>query len=266
MSESTPLRPDTVPADAFWDEGDNEWCHPERDADGEFHGVVKWWRPDGTLCCQTDYVHGTANGSYQRFHENGEVSRQGTFVDGKLHGTDRFFRSSEETSENFPRGLGEAVARAEMDYEMGRIGAARAYDASDRLCMEDGSPFPDTRPAGVPAEAHFRKREADGEYRWVHGVVTDNGDGTIDRVGLWQWWTPDGVLSSEERYEAGKKHGISRTFDDSGALTGESSWVEGKKHGVCRELEDGELVEERTYHEGSKRGTAHAAAQGRRAR
>ena len=82
-----PERPKSVPEEAFWDEGDDEWCLPETDEAGEKHGTVKWWRPDGTLCCQTEYVHGKPHGKFQRFHENGEVSREGIFEDGKLHGT-----------------------------------------------------------------------------------------------------------------------------------------------------------------------------------
>jgi hypothetical protein len=199
-----------VPAEAHWDESDNEWVLPERDGAGEFHGVVKYWRPDGTLCCATDFVHGTPHGGYRRYHENGEVSREGNFVTGKLHGTDRFHRSTGETTENFPHGLGHAVVRAEMDYEMGRIVAARAYDERGNQCMEDGSPFPESRPGGLPEAAHFRKREADGEYRWVHGDVIDNNDGTISRVGLWRWWSPEGVLVEETSYEAARRGATTR--------------------------------------------------------
>jgi antitoxin component YwqK of YwqJK toxin-antitoxin module len=247
-------RPAGVPEGAYWDEDDNEWCLPERDDNDEFHGLVTWWRPDGTVCCKTQYVHGSPHGSFQRFHENGEVSREGEFVEGSLQGTNRYYRSTAETSENFPYGLGDAVKRAEMDYESGRVVAARCYDENDNQCMEDGEPFPESVPDGVPADAHFRKREADDEYRWVKGEVVDNGDGTIDRVGTWQWWSAEGVLVAEEPYQKGKRHGTCRFFDDDGTLKEEVTYASGNRHGMRREFEDGELTEERNYVDGKVRG------------
>jgi antitoxin component YwqK of YwqJK toxin-antitoxin module len=251
-----PERPANVPEAAFWSEDENEWCLAPRDAEERHHGLVRWWRPDGTLCCETEYVHGDAHGTFRRFHENGEVSREGRFEEGQLHGTNAFFRSSAETTENFPAGLGPAVARAEMDYARGRVVAARCYDAQGRQCMEDGAPFPERRPEGVPEDAHFRKREADRQYRWVSGAVLDQGDGTILRVGTWRFWTPEGVLVAEEPYEQGQLHGLARTFaPESGELREETAWCAGREHGPKRSFgPGGELLEERTYAEGKKKG------------
>ncbi|NMB74443.1 MAG: hypothetical protein GYA21_04860 [Myxococcales bacterium] len=236
-----PERPASVPAEAFWSEDENEWCLPERDDQGEYHGWVQWWRPDGTLCCKTEYQHGAPHGVFRRFHENGEVSREGRFEQGRLHGTNVFYRSSAKTTEKFPQGLGEAVKRAEMDYRMGDIVAARCYDEQDRQCMEDGAPFPE-RPKNVPADAHFRKREQDGEYRWVVGSVVDHQDGTIARIGTWRFYTPEGVLVAEENYKDGKLHGLAKYFSpESGEPTEEITCVEGKKRGPrCRPLEQDE--------------------------
>ncbi len=236
-----PERPASVPAEAFWSEDENEWCLPQRDDQGEYHGWVQWWRPDGTLCCKTEYRHGAPHGAFQRFHENGEVSREGRFEQGQLHGTNVFYRSSAATTEKFPQGLGEAVKRAEMDYRMGNIVAARCYDEQDRQCMEDGAPFPE-RPKNVPADAHFRKREQDGEYRWVVGSVVDHKDGTIARIGTWRFYTPEGVLVAEENYQDGKLHGLAKYFSpESGEPTEENTYVEGKKRGPrFRRLEQDE--------------------------
>ncbi len=85
-------RPRGVPEGAYWDEDDNEWVLAEKNADGEFHGLVTWYRPDGTRCCATEHVDGTPHGAFTRYHENGEVSRSGRFVNGQLDGTDTFTR------------------------------------------------------------------------------------------------------------------------------------------------------------------------------
>ncbi len=249
-------RPAGVPEEAFWSEEENEWCLAPRDAENSFHGLVTWWRPDGTRCCTTDFVHGSPYGSFTRYHEGGEVSREGAFEEGELHGTHVFQRSTSATTEEFPRGLDDTVHRAEMDYDKGQVVAARYYDVNGRQCMEDGESFPEARPEGVPGDAHFGKREDDGEYRWVSGSVVDQEDGTMARTGPWRFWSPAGVLVAEEIYQEGKRHGAAKTYnEESGVLLQEVSWREGERHGAARTFSpQGELLEERTFTGGKKKG------------
>jgi predicted DNA-binding WGR domain protein len=98
---STDGRPRGVPAEAWWSESSGEWELGPKDADGKLHGEVSWWRPDGTLCCRTDLVHGVPHGKFRRFHENGELSREGTFEHGKIVGLEAWQRSHKPTTEYF---------------------------------------------------------------------------------------------------------------------------------------------------------------------
>ena len=222
-------RPNGVPEGAYWDASDNEWVFPQRNAAGEFHGLVKWWRPDGTLCCATDHVDGKPHGSFTRFHENGEPSRTGTFVRGTLHGVNVFTRSNAPTTENFPSGLGKHIWRCEMDFVDGRMTEGRLFDKQGRRVMEDGTPFPTERPKGVPANAHFRKPEGLDEYRWVSGETKQVGD-DWHRIGVWRHWSETGVLVREEPYEGGELHGMVRTYsDDDGTLLEEERYEHGER-------------------------------------
>ncbi|MCA9569031.1 MAG: hypothetical protein KC656_14375, partial [Myxococcales bacterium] len=92
-------RPAGVPEGA-WVNG-NEWELGERDSQGRFQGIVRWWRMDGTLCCRTEHVDGRPHGTFQRFHPNGEISREGTFDNGSIVGIERFHRSTAATTEYF---------------------------------------------------------------------------------------------------------------------------------------------------------------------
>ena len=220
-------RPRSVPADAYWDASDNEWVLPEKNAAGQHHGIVKWWRPDGTLCCVTEHVDGKPHGAFTRYHENGEPSRTGTFVRGTLHGTNVFTRSTAPTTENFPNGLGRQIWRCEMDFVDGRMTEGRLFDREGRRVMEDGTPFPTERPHGVPAAAHFRA--VDGDYLWVHGETTQVGD-AWHRIGTWRYWSASGVLVREEPYEDGELHGTVRNYDaDDGALVDEERYEHGER-------------------------------------
>jgi hypothetical protein len=227
-AEEARVRPAGVPEGAYWDDGDNEWCLPERNAAGEFHGLVKWYRPDGTLCCATEHDGGKPHGSFTRYHENGEPSRTGTFVRGTLQGVNVFTRSTAETTENFPAGLGAHIWRCEMDFVDGRTTEGRLFDREGRRVMEDGKPFPTERPAGVPANAHFRKPQGQSTYLWVAGETTQVGD-EWQKVGTWKFWSERGVLVREEPYEGGALHGTLRIWEH-----------------------DGELIEERRYEHGER--------------
>ena len=196
-----PHKPPSLPATAYWEPKDNEWVVAERNTAGRFHGLVTYYRPDGTRCCATEHHDGTPHGAFTRYHENQEPSRTGRFVDGVLQGTNVFSRSTARTTENFPAGLGLHIWRCELDFVDGKTTDGRLFDREGRRVMEDGTPFPTERPAGVSASAHFKKGDGD-EYGWVDGSTAEI-DGDWVKVGTWRWWTSDGTLAREERYLAG---------------------------------------------------------------
>ncbi|MEA5559556.1 hypothetical protein, partial [Nodularia spumigena] len=91
-----------------------------KDPNGKLHGEVSWWRPDGTLCCTTDLVHGVPHGKFRRFHENGELSREGTFEQGKIVGVEAWQRSHKATTEYFgDYWATKKVWRMELDHSTG---------------------------------------------------------------------------------------------------------------------------------------------------
>ena len=246
MSE-TPERPEGVPAEATWSPNDNEWIVAPRDDEQREHGLVRYFRPDGTLCCETEHVHGTPHGMFKRFHETGDVSREGRFVEGTLEGTNVFLRCEGETSESFPRGLGPDVWRAEMDFEGGQIVGGRLYNRDGARVLEDGSPYPE-RPAGVPEAAHYQARSE----RWVEGTADDNGD----RLGTWRWWSREGKLVETHDYVDGELSGKVVEHDEvDGELAAEFTYVEGEKHGpyagraALGEYRDERIVHERGHYE-----------------
>ena len=188
-------KPESVDPRAWWSASDNEWVFGDKDADGQLHGRVTYWRPDGTLVNHCDHAHGTPHGAYARYHESGEVSRQGTIVHGKIQGTDVFLRTDSATTERFPAGLGEAVWRAEMDMVAGRVVGGRLFDRDGRQVAEDGTPCP-PRPDGVPEAALYSSTSG----RWVLGETDD----AYLRTGPWRFYTQEGWVQQETEYVAGE--------------------------------------------------------------
>lgn len=128
-------RPRTVPAGAQWIEQDQEWELGPVDADGKKHGDYRYWRPDGTLCNECNFVHGTVHGPFKRFHENGEVSQEGAFEDGVIVGTIHARRSTAATTEHM--NAPDHVWRMEIDYEDGEVSAMRCYDRDGTLLDQE---------------------------------------------------------------------------------------------------------------------------------
>jgi PDZ domain len=88
-----PPRPSTVPAEATWNDLENEW---ERGATrgNKSVGDWTWWRPDGTLVCRSRFDdEGELDGVCRRYHPDGRVSMESRYVHGVRWGKTRHTRS-----------------------------------------------------------------------------------------------------------------------------------------------------------------------------
>ncbi len=193
-------RPPGVPAEAVWDPADKEWALGVKDKQGQNHGVWRFWRADGTLCNQCPFVHGKPHGPFQRFHENGEVSQDGVFDNGLMHGTRRWVATSGYTTEQMhENGTSEKVRRTEIDYDRDRVTAIRHFNAAGVRCMPmSGEPYP-ARPEGVSVAAEFVEQAK--QWREV------NVDEERKRHGLCRFWADDGTFLWQGTYEHGELNG-----------------------------------------------------------
>jgi antitoxin component YwqK of YwqJK toxin-antitoxin module len=222
-----PKRPASVPPDARWVPADNEWEQGTIDSKGLSQGPFTYWRPDGTKCNECVLRDGTPHGPFKRFHENGEVSQEGTFAAGVPEGTRRWFACDEPTTERMHEGgVAAAVRRSELDYERGRVVAVRHFDAEGLRVTPQGQPYPE-RPASVDERAEYRP----DDEQWTIGEA--NGE-TASREGRWRVWSADGRLLEDAEYFEGEKHGAVREFagDPNPFLDEKIAWESGRcEHG-----------------------------------
>lgn len=199
MSKS-PKRPAGIPGKAWWDAADNEWVFGPL-VDGKKHGDFTYWRPDGTKCNECHLVMDVPHGPFKRFHENGEVSQEGAFEEGQLHGTRRWFATESETTETTrPAGVHESVWKSEMDYVHGRVVGIRHFNREDeRVLPTNGDPYP-LKPSGVDEGAEY----VEPKDEWHKG----DADGETQRkTGPWRIWTRSGELKEELTWVDGKAQG-----------------------------------------------------------
>ena len=236
-----PPRPASVPPDARWVEEDREWESGGLSRAGKKHGQFRYWRADGTLCNECVLREGKPHGPFKRFHESGEVSQEGRYVDGELHGLRVWHGTDQPTTEQrLAPGMGEAVWRSEMKYDMGRVVSVRHFDRAGKRVCPDGSPYP-ARPGSVGESAEYHPEDA----QWVELTVDRSGQ----RHGKVRVWSRDGALLEEAEYEHGKRHGVARLFGPGGAVREEGRFREDERTGVFRTFgEGGALESEREYH------------------
>jgi Leucine-rich repeat (LRR) protein len=195
MTATEPARPSGVPLQAWWSREDNEWVLGDKDAEGRLVGVVRYWRPDGSLCNEWEHADGVPHGRSVRYHETGEVSHRCWYERGVQHGLREWFMTDGVTTEK-PRaaGLSELIWRGELDYVHGMITAFRYYDRDGNEVGLDGERLPE-RPPGVPRSAQRSRKSTD----WYASTF----DGKGKPVGLLRRWTDEGVLYAEELHERG---------------------------------------------------------------
>lgn len=195
-------------------------------------------------------VNDLPNGPFKRFHESGEVSQEGTFEKGKLHGTRKWFSTDSKTTENTrPPGVSELVWRSEMDYVHDRVVAIRHFNrAGERVLPKTGEPYP-LKPASVDEGSEF----VEPKDEWHKG----DADGTTQKkLGRWRIWTRDGQLKREVHYVDDVLHGSAklelsedeRPFRDPAIVMERGHYVKGERAGkweLCRA--DGAVVSSCDY-------------------
>lgn len=215
-------RPTTVPADAYWDAADREWVSGPV-VDGQKDGPFRYWRADGTPCAETTWQQGTPTGAYRRFHENGEVSQQGTLDGGQLDGVIRWHRSTGPTTENtITPTCAPSVWTTEQAWRRGALLHTHYFDRAGREVTEGGTLVP-TRPAGVDARALYNDMALEppfGPGMWFYGHhawVMQSLVPPKQRVGEWKYWSLEGRLVSTITYVRGRIS-VTEEYDAQGAL------------------------------------------------
>lgn len=96
---SEPERPVTVPPEARWNAGNNEWELGEHNTEGKCVGEWRYWlAPNGHLVRRATFSSSGDLAEYERYHPNGEPSERSRLDNGKL--IEQFImRSSEDPPE-----------------------------------------------------------------------------------------------------------------------------------------------------------------------
>lgn len=246
-------RPAAVPAEARWNVQDKEWELGTIDGKGDRQGGFTYWRMDGTVVNQCLFIEGVPQGIFLRYHENGEISQKGFFVNGEIFGDRIYYRSKAKTTENFPGGCAPSVWKMIFSYMNNQITKQSCFDEAGLEVLPGGEPMP-ALPAHLPVNSFFNIKN----NCWEYGELFRETDTSKPiKTGLWSYWTKDGVLFQEICFHQGAQHGLSKTYDkESGKLVLEEPFNEGKRHGFVKNYdpESGDLKSEEEFSFGKECG------------
>jgi hypothetical protein len=203
-----PTRPDTLPAEAQWNDDSSEWLHTDAEADGA--SKLRRYRMDGTLSFEGILRDGQLHGPFSRFHRSGAVSRSGQYQNGQIHGIVTCYASPERGDEPLrcccvPPG----AVRMDARFEAGNLQRESFFDGEGHPLLSDGSLRPD-RPVGMSERAEYEE----ATQRWRLGVVDGS---TGQSTGTWRWWRQDASLHEEADYQASRRI-ARRLYDESGVM------------------------------------------------
>jgi hypothetical protein len=172
--------------------------------EGRRQGVVQHWRSNGTKQSEYSFRDDRVHGPFRRWHDSGELAREGVAASGKVDGWDRRYRSRRGTSESpFDRDIGQAVRRADYLYKEG-VAVRRRYFLNDGTeCEISGEPFPPRPPDATP----------DDDLTWSPGLgawYSELSDGT----GVERNWSREGKLIKSSECVEGRRHGKTVLFRD----------------------------------------------------
>ncbi len=162
-------RPAGVPADSRWNAGEEQWELGEK-RKGKNVGSWRWFRPDGTLACESSFDDGgLLHGKFSRHHPDGSPSRVGTFSHGQHIGKESFYRCQspkKPSSEHFPVDV-RSVVRVVIDHDADDD-QMRYYDAKGRETTVAGVPLSEWRNDQLFAGLRPDRFLSDGFAAYLH--------------------------------------------------------------------------------------------------
>ena len=178
--------------------------------DGVLHGSFNAWFRSGMARSDGEYWNGERHGCWKRYNEEGGLRSSKDYVRGKPHGTFREWYKSgvERTVTQFAAGL--------------RSGSEREYGREGQLLFERHYE------AGA-LDGSFVEYHADGTTEKLRGQYQAD-----EKTGTWIVADPSGRRIQEERFVAGRKHGLETRWLPDGTKVSEVTYSAGERTGLTK--------------------------------
>ena len=163
----------------------------------------KEYYPDGKLKSMAEFKNGKQNGAYRTYFKNGNLEKEGNFIDGKLQGKfNEYERGGKiRTVSYFTNGIQDSTMTTY--FENGTI----SMQAHFKNGKQDGNMKVYNSKGKLTSEQEFKEGMLDGQYKRYY----DNG--TIERI---EFYKDNRAVYSEEHDKVGNFKGDFRKISVKG--------------------------------------------------
>lgn len=202
---------------------------------GNKHGTLSSWHPNGTKHFEGSFSNGIPTGTHQSWYENGRDHEIYTFANGKRHGPHKVWHEngtlifSSNYSQDlldgpavsfYPDGTKEIVA----NYKEGKLDGPYS-SFYENGCEQDIFQYAHGRPTGPCYVYHPSNPDEPKKISRNTNYV----DGKFD--GEQTSFYPDGKKQAVLNYDQGVLNGLKASWDEEGDLVEEATYVNGSLHG-----------------------------------
>lgn len=213
--------------------------------------------PNGTKASEGCLIDGKPEGTWKTFHSNGNLKSIGSRLNFELSGEWQFFDTSGVKTQTIEYQSGKkhgwertyfqtGLIAQETHFEQGiRSGWMRDFDANGQL--RKAIPFRDDREDGKGREYAEDGRTialldyVKGYLRNIEAVNRFDSDG--EKTGIWMEWNGANVLIEQGPWQAGKRNGLFRFYDQWGQLDRVEKYLDGE---VVSDAEETAEIDVRT--------------------
>lgn len=221
---------------------------------GKNEGNMKQYHENKQLSKDCNFVNDLLEGPYKTYFMNGKVEKEGVAVKGQMSGkwinyySDGSIEDISYLDENGKvNGEEESFDHKGIKY---RLDTYQKGDWKNVIYYtKDGKVFYETKIAKSGTRVTNYNFQLD---KVSEGLMKDN-----ERDGVWNFYLPNGFLSSIENYRKGKLEGESKAFHTNGNVSGVYLYKNGERNGLeLKYHENGNLLSEVNYIDGNRWGQA----------
>ncbi len=199
----------------------------------EREGLWRFWHENGQLSQEGNYLNGKVEGLRRWWYENGQLEQEENSVNGKEEGLIRLWHENGELKQEGNYVNGKAEGLYVRWYENGQLNQEGNYLNGEmegllRTWYENGQ---------QRSEGNYLNGKLEGLLRLWHenGQLQDEGNYlNFKREGLFRSWYENGQLKQEGNHVNGEREGLWRLWHENGQLNQEGDYLNGKREGLWR--------------------------------
>lgn len=182
-------------------------------------GVNIEYYENGQILSESNYLNGELHGLSREYYENGQILSESNYINGELNGPSGEYYEDGQIQAEANYANGELIGVAKEYYVNGGVKNAASF-SMDKMKIETYS---------ISGKLSRRAVYKDGVI--IDEYILDE-QGNVISNGFYRTYYNSGALESEQSFKDGKRHGITKIYDEIGELVQTDDYKNGKLIGT----------------------------------